>query len=67
VDKHNTGDGSVVFNNETNCDLCLDIKENEFRLTDDEAKKIIQKISKCKNITEFQNLSIDTRNKFLKI
>ena len=37
-----------------------------FRLTDDEAREIIRKISKCKTITEFQNLSMDKRDKYLK-
>lgn len=57
----------IRFNNENNADICLDIEENNFRLTDEEAKIIIQKISKCKNATEFQNLSIDKRDKYLKV
>lgn len=55
----------IRYNNEFCSDECLDIEKNEFRLTDEEAKTIINKISKCKNITEFQALPLDKRNKFL--
>lgn len=56
----------VEFNNEYNQDICLEIEDDNFRLTDDEAREIIRKISKCKTITEFQNLSMDKRDKYLK-
>ncbi len=56
----------VNFHNELNNDNCLDIEENNFRLTDEEAKNIIQKISKCKTITDFQNLDIKKRDECLK-
>ncbi len=56
----------IAFNMEDNYDTCLEIEEDNFRLTDDEAKEIIRKISKCSTITEFQNLSIDKRDKHLK-
>ena len=56
----------VDFNNETNDDICLDIEDGNFRLTDEEAKDIIQKVSKCKNATDFQNLNVDKRDKCLK-
>lgn len=56
----------VEFNNEYNQDICLEIEEDNFRLTDDEAREVIRKISKCKTITEFQNLSLDKRDKYLK-
>ena len=55
----------VEFNNQKNDDKCLDIEDYDFRLTDEEARAIIQKVSKCKNATEFQNLSIDKRDKYL--
>ena len=55
------------FNKEICFDICLDIGENNFRLTDDEAKTIIQKVSQCKNVVDFQNLAIDKRDKYLKI
>ena len=56
----------INFHNELNYDNCLDIEENNFRLTDEEAKRIIQKISNCKTITDFQNLDIKKRDKYLK-
>ena len=56
----------VEFNNEFNQDICLEIEDDNFRLTDDEAREVIRKISKCKTITEFQNLSLDKRDKYLK-
>ncbi len=56
----------IRFNNENNSDVCLDIEENNFRLTDEEAKIIIQKVSRCKSVADFQNLSIDKRDKYLK-
>ena len=57
----------IEFNNEYNDDVCLDLEENTFRLTDEEAKSIIQKISKCKNATEFQGLDSAKRDKYLKL
>ena len=56
----------VEFNNEFNQDICLEIEDDNFRLTDDEAREVIRKISKCKTITEFQNLSLNKRDKYLK-
>ncbi len=60
-------DQFINFNKEETQDVCLEIEDNDFRLTDDEARKIIQKISKCRTATEFQNLSVEKRNKYLKI
>ena len=57
----------VQFNNEYSDEMCLDLEENSFRLTDEEAKNIIQKISKCKNATEFQCLDLAKRDKYLKL
>ena len=57
----------VEFNNEYEDRVCLDFEENEFRLTDEEAKSIIQKVSKCKNATEFQELDLAKRDKYLKL
>ena len=46
---------------------CLDVSENALiRMTDEQASKLIQKISKCQNATEFQNLEPEIRNKYLK-
>ena len=36
--------------------------EEHFRLTDDEAKAMIQKIAKCKTAGDFQMLEKETRN-----
>lgn len=55
------------FHNQSNEDVCLDIKEKVFRMTDDEAMEIIRKVSHCKTVSDFQSLSIDKRNKYLKI
>ena len=52
----------IEFNNEYNEDVCLDISENFCRLTDDEAMSIIQKISKCKTVSEIQLLEKKRRN-----
>lgn len=57
----------VEFNNEYNEDDCLEIEKDNFRLTDDEAREIIFKISKCRTINQFQNLKIDKRDKYLKL
>jgi len=56
----------IEYNNESNGDECMDIKDSDFRLNDIDAKKVIQKISKCKNISEFQELEIKKRNRYLK-
>lgn len=53
------------FNNEPNNDVCLEIEERNFRLSDMEAKKIIKKISKCDNTTEFQELKVEKRDKYI--
>ena len=56
----------VAFNNEKNADSCLDFNEKEFRLSDNDAKAIIKRVSKCKNAAEFQGLEIQKRNKYIK-
>ena len=46
---------------------CLEIEDkSKVRVTDEQAQKIIEKYSKCKNATEFQALDIKLRNKCLK-
>ena len=54
----------IDFHKEENSDLCLEMEE-QFRLTDAEAKFIIQKITKCKTITEFQALDKTKRNLYI--
>ena len=57
----------IDFNNEYNEDTCLEIEKDNFIFTDDEAGEIIFKISKCRTITQFQNLNIEKRDKYLKL
>lgn len=57
----------IKLNNEYVDTVCLDLEDNEFRLTDEEARKIILKISKCKNITEFQGLELKKRDNCLRL
>lgn len=54
------------FNNEANDDECLEIQDCKFRLTDEQAKKVILRVAKCKNASEFQELNIKKRDKKLK-
>ena len=57
----------IDFNNECSDEVCLDLEENSFRLTDEEAKGIIRKVSKCNNAAEFQKLDCAKRDKYLKL
>ena len=51
---------------ETN-DKCLDVEaEICVRLTDQEATRIIEKTTKCKNVADFQKLDSDKQNKFIR-
>jgi len=56
----------VKFNNQVNEDKCLELEEKKFRLTDEQAKKEMAKISKCDNSSEFQELDIKKRDKFIR-
>ena len=56
----------VEFNNEYNNDICLDVVENNYRLNDDEALKIIWKTCKCKSTSDFQKLDKLKRDKCIK-
>jgi REP element-mobilizing transposase RayT len=52
---------------EYNIDVCLDIDDNyAVRVTDEDAQKIIYKISKCASVAEFQSLDTKRRDKYLK-
>lgn len=55
------------FNNENNNEKCLDIMSNDKvnRITDEEANKVIIKISKCETTADFQGLIIEKRNKYI--
>ncbi len=57
----------VEFHNEYTNEICLDLEENDLRLTDHEAKEIIQRVSQCKNSTEFQGLDPAKRDMYLKL
>lgn len=55
-----------TFNTENTLDACLDLEEKKFvKVTDEQAIKIIEKYSKAKNISEFQKLEPEKRDKFL--
>ena len=56
----------VRFNNEDNNDICLDITEQEFRLSDNDAIKVLRKISRCDSINDFQALEKDKRDRCIK-
>lgn len=56
----------IEFNNQHNDDKCLEVEDNNFRLTDIEAKKIIFNVSNCKNVAEFQKLELGQRDQFIK-
>lgn len=50
-------DEFAAFNHEINADKCLEIEEKEkVRLTDEQAKAIIELYSGCRNVAEFQAL-----------
>ena len=54
------------FNSEIAFDKCLDIDDKTAKkVTDEQAKKIIEKYSKCKNATEFQKLSNNLKQKYI--
>lgn len=56
------------FNNEITSEKCLEIEEQKnIKVTDEQAKKIIEKYSKCSTVTEFQALNPEKRNKYLKM
>lgn len=55
------------FNNEKAYDICLDVSDKtNVKVTDEQAKEMIEKVSKCKNVAEFQTLSTTNRDKYLK-
>ena len=57
----------VEYNNQPSDVMCLDVEDKIVkRVTDEDARKIIKKYSKCENIAEFQALPIVKRDKYLK-
>ena len=56
------------YNHESNADKCLEICDTpKVRVTDEQAKQIIEKYSKCKNVSEFQQLDSKSRDGFISI
>ena len=51
----------IDFHRQENDDKCLEV-EDQHRMTDAEAQQLIFKISKCKNIADFQKLDTEKRN-----
>lgn len=61
-------DEFVEFNMCDVDDKCLDMFDNNVvRVTDEQARKIIEKYSKCKSVADFQLLDVPHRDKYLKI
>jgi len=59
-------DEFTTFNHEESMDKCLEIEEKEaVRLTDEQAKAIIELCSGCRNVTEFQALPKADQEKFI--
>ena len=57
----------VKFNNTPNSDACLELLSPSRRaVTDAQAQSIIEKISHCKTITEFQGLDQKKKERFIK-
>jgi len=59
-------EGFIVYNNEKNDDKCLDSEDFVFRMSDEDAKKIIKKIVGCENTSELQLFNQKDRDKFIK-
>ena len=61
-------DAFIEYNYQPSSANCLDVEEKTIkRVTDEEARKIIKKYSKCENISEFQALPVGKRDKYLKM
>ena len=54
------------FNCTSNDDHCLDIDDEKPRLSDARAKKLMQDLSGCDNVTQFQALDTETRDTALR-
>ena len=60
--------GEFIELNETTVETnCLDISDKVItRVTDEQAKMLIRKVSKCENVAEFQSLESVKRDRYLK-
>lgn len=57
----------VGLHRETVDVCCLDVSEKAVvRVTDEQARALIKKISRCENVADFQSLDAITRDKYLK-
>lgn len=54
----------VAFLQEVNDDEAMDEKENQWRLQDDEAKKIIRDLTNCSSVAEFQQLDMNMKKAY---
>ena len=59
-------DEFVKLHNQQDDETILDIREDSFRLTDKEAKIIVNKVSGTESSTDFLSLNIEDRNAFIK-
>ena len=55
------GEQFLAYHREANDDKCMEMAE-QYRLTDEDGKKLILKIAKCKTAAEFQQLDAECRN-----
>ena len=56
----------IRYNNTLCNDKCMDVEENQVvKVTDEQAQKILKRISKCDSVAEFQGLTIKQRDKCL--
>ena len=57
----------IGLNNETVANICMDVSEKAIkRVTDEQAKNLIRKYTRCENVAQFQSLDVKTRDKYLK-
>lgn len=56
----------IRYSNDTTSEKCLDVAEtNTLRVTDEQAREIIYKHSKCKSVADFQDLSNERKAKII--
>ncbi len=59
-------DEFIKFHQQLNQDNCLEVIEQPLRVTDEEAKRIIARISKSTNASSFQGIDLKKRDKLLR-
>ena len=60
-----TNEQFISFNNKVNEDCCLDIDELKFRISDNDARKIIKEVSNCNDASEFLVLETAERDSYI--